>query len=487
MSANALLESGLPNYGAADLDKVGKKKQPHIGNSWVVTAGLVIANTGGAAALDMPSAFTGFGGWLPGTICLLLLVLMNMHLSVITWRLYMCFPEQSTYAGVIRQSFGKASPTQQGFMVYAAAISQYGYCFTCVGWNILSLGMGTGYLFPDWHVCLPMLMLIWFFIMLPCQMTMRQVGSWKSLIFANLIFATLLVAIPLMYFVGAGVKNTRVSDSSFKMLTATNAGGIFSSASTIAFMLTTQYLVVEFAQEMQDPKEFPQSYARIAVPFQFAVYFLAGCGGYYYLGAAGSGMMFDYLPFGSALSWSAVCFLGNLVLATLINGVVFCRAFHAWWDPEFAENNSMRDWTWWSVVVVIVLFAAWLLGNLVPFFSDLVDLLGTTIGPISCYVIPILSYVRCYRDFQESDMKLSRISSSEWVVIAVEFIIALSLISYGTYVQLSKIISGWASYGYPFQCHCELLWATCACSAARPGMEMCHANGTIAHIASFPH
>ena len=28
-------------------------------------------------------------------------------------------------------------------------------------------------------------------------------------------------------------------------------------------------------------------------------------------------------------------------------------------------------------------------------------------------------------------------------------------------------------YGYPFDCHCDDMWNTCACSAEHPGMETC--------------
>lgn len=484
MSASVLLESGIPNYGAADVDKGGKHRQQHVGNSWFLTAGIIIANTGGAASLDMPSAYAEFGGWLPGTIFMILQILMNMHLSILVWRLYMCFPEQSTYVGIIGQTFSKQSLTQQRFMMYFAAICQYGYCFSCVAFNLLLLGDGLGYMLPSWHVCLPILMLIWFLVCVPFQVTMRQVGSWKSLVVANLVFATLLVAIPLISFASAGIKSMSLPSGHFYMASTPSIGNVFSATSTIAFMLTTQYLVVEFAQEMNDPKEFPQSY-RFAVVYQIVVYGCCGFGGYYYLGSAGTGMLLNYLPFGSALTWSAIGMQINVLLVLLISGVVFCKALHSWIDPEFSESGSIRDWTWWSVIVVVVLFVAWFVGNLVPFFTDLVNLLGTTIAPLSCYVIPVVAYGRAYIDFQESDKKLGRISRPEWILIAVEFFVALALISYGTYVQVSKIVSGWASYGYPFQCHCQLLWDTCDCSSMRPGMEMCYANSTFLHSGSF--
>jgi len=66
---------------------------------------------------------------------------------------------------------------------------------------------------------------------------------------------------------------------------------------------------------------------------------------------------------------------------------------------------------------------------------------------------------------------LSRISIAEWAFIAIEFVVAVIMLCYGTVVVSGKIMANWHTYGAPFQCHCELLWNTCACAATRPGME----------------
>merc|ERR1719215_928321 len=97
-------------------------------------------------------------------------------------------------------------------------------------------------------------------------------------------------------------------------------------------------------------------------------------------------------------------------------------------------------------------------------------------------MIPIVFYARWLQDFGQDE---DRISNIEWVVIALEFALAVLMLFVGTYFALNNIINSWRTYGYPFTCHCENLWNTCACSGSHAGMR--HCTGDTARMVIHSH
>lgn len=467
-AAEYSLESGKTTYGTEKL--TGSAPSERV-NSWQFSSAVLIANTVGVAGLTAASAVDDFGGFIPGSIGILFVVALNAHMSIILWRLYMCFPESATYLELVDAAFAESTRFKRQVMEYATGIAQYGYIFGCIAFNLMTIGRGIGNFGGAWHICLPTMMLVALLVCLPFQLTMRSIHGWKGLTWCCMIAAFLLFTIPLVYFMVNGVRDVRVAGSHVYTFNISSLGNVLSGMSSICFNLSTQYLLVEVMSEMKNPAELPRSYGLIVGPFQTVMFLAIGLGGYYFLGSAGTGTLTSYMPFGPSLFLTGIFYEISMIVANLINCCVLCRAAHHWFSPDCAEDGSGRDWTRWTAIVLVAMGAGWFVANLIPFFTDFVDILGTTLAPVSCYVIPVVTYVHCYWN---SKIKLPRISVFEWFLITVEFVIILMLIFYGTWVVGSNIIASWTTFGYPFQCNCESLWDTCACSATRPGMvEKC--------------
>merc|ERR1712190_273547 len=225
----------------------------------------------------------------------------------------------------------------------------------------------------------------------------------------------------------------------------------------------------EVMSEMKDIQQLPKSYIRISAPFQLVAFMIAGLGGYLYFGSKSAGMLNEDLPFNLAFQIAAACLVTHMLISYLIKGVVFSGAVlrgatSTFLDPQDPRKRSLATW---SGVVIPCLVASWLLANLVPFFGDLVDLLGASFTPLSCWVVPILLFLRYYYDAGQARPKVSVL---EWLCIALEMSLAVVLMVMGTYSSVRNIIQHWHEYGAPFACHCEGLWNTCACSADHVGM-----------------
>jgi len=265
--------------------------------------------------------------------------------------------------------------------------------------------------------------------------------------------------------------------------------GVLSGLSTFTFGMTSQFMLTEIISEMKDPRELPKAYVKISAPFQLVAFMIAGVGGYYYLGDKVDGMINENLPFNASLQAAAACLVIHMLISYLIKGVVFCRAVLTKAKEKYAnpDDPRKRSMAAWNAVVIPTLACAWLFANLVPFFGDAVDLLGASFTPLSCWVMPIVMFVRYYVDADEEERP--KVSILEWIIMAAEMALGFVLMVLGTKSSIETIVSKWQVYGYPFECHCQGLWSTCACSADHYGMDWCEitalANASLANASSM--
>jgi len=302
----------------------------------------------------------------------------------------------------------------------------------------------------------------------------RSLGAWPSLIALNVGTIIGTITIPLVVMAHMGVHETRLHGAAFDAVGDLSFSGSLSGFSTMTFSMTSQFMLVEIIEEMKDPTEFPKAYVWMSAPFQLAAFLTVGLGAYYYVGSHVNGMIMDNIPFGYAFRLAAFCLVVHMLVTFVIKAVVLARAAHKAVDVDSLDTDDRRGWARWTTIAFSITFCSWLLSQLVPFFEDLVELLGSSLAPIGCYIIPIALYVRWVRDFGSEESMPSRFEN---VVIAAELMFALILLVFGTVSTLSNILDKWHTYGYPFACHCEDTWNTCECSASHAGMEHCAAEG----------
>ncbi|CAK0805649.1 unnamed protein product, partial [Prorocentrum cordatum] len=129
------------------------------GNSVLVTAGVIIGDTLGAGLLTMPGAVSMFG-WFVGSLFIVGLLALNLHMCMLLWRMRMAFPHAHTLGELAEASFSRAPKWQQTLMRQFTDNVQYVYVFFMLSADSTSLGKGFGLLFYDVHLCLPVWVLI---------------------------------------------------------------------------------------------------------------------------------------------------------------------------------------------------------------------------------------------------------------------------------------------------------------------------------------
>mmetsp|Transcript_84555 Transcript_84555/g.244282 ORF Transcript_84555/g.244282 Transcript_84555/m.244282 type:complete len:187 (-) Transcript_84555:430-990(-) len=180
-------------------------------------------------------------------------------------------------------------------------------------------------------------------------------------------------------------------------------------------------------------------------------------------------MIDQAIAFGPTFRVAAACLFIHIYISYLIKGIVVCQAAHSMVDPEFSSSadRSPRSWFGWSAVVLAVLVAAYFAGNLVPFFGDAVNLLGASFTPWVCWVLPIVFFWRMYSVASDRPP----VGRFERPLMTAEVVLACTLMVFGTVFAVQALCRKWETYGYPFECHCEDVWKTCACSGSHVGME----------------
>lgn len=463
--------SDLEHYGIAGSKDGEAVALPHDGNSVALTAGIIVADVVGAGILSMAVAIAQFG-WLLGTIVTIVLLSMNVHISIIVWRVRMKCPGARTYCELAEGAFVGAPPEQRRFAVLFTGITQQTLILGFLGVYTLSLGKAFGMIFYNVHLCLPTWTLIGCLFTLPFVASARRLGAWKSLIWVNCASILATVIIPLIVMAMQGVEQSRIPGSEVYPVAQINLNNVMLGVNIMLFSFTSQFMIVEIMAEMKDVADFPKAYTFMSAPFQGLAFLICGLGGYYFRGDLVSGIIVDSIPFGGWFQAAAVCLIVHMLITWVFKGIVFCRAMQTAWDPKSAEDGSKEGWMQWGALVASVMAFSYLIAQIVPFFVDLIDLLGATLTPIVCFMMPVVFYARWLRDFgQEED----RVGYIELAVIALEMVVAFTTLFVGTYFAVNNIIESWRTYGYPFACHCQGLWNTCECSGSHPGMEQCKA------------
>ncbi|CAJ1424497.1 unnamed protein product, partial [Effrenium voratum] len=217
-------------------------------------------------------------------------------------------------------------------------------------------------------------------LLLPLNLSARFLGSFAGSVMFNCLCTVGTVSlwweggqvlIPIAWMAWQGAEVTRPSGQHFEAI-----------ASSFSMRLGW-FILVEIMSEMEDLEEFPKAYLGYSMPFMSLAFLGVGLSVYYFRGGAASGMIVQELPFGFAERMAATCLVGHMLITYVIKSVVLCRGLL----KELQERQVISNGNTWSAWYCIAARR-----RIVPFFSDLVNLLGATLTPLVAFIVPILLY-----------------------------------------------------------------------------------------------
>jgi len=437
--------------------------------SWVMASDVV-----GVGVLTLAKA-TSTLGWLGAIYVMVIGLLACIFSSQLMVHVVVLFPESSSMAEACYWTIGglcTSEKTRNNIRRMVTATC-YGFAFCAQGGYILVLAKSLGGAFYEAQLCLPVCATVSMFLLLPSIQT-KSLADITNVCIANLVIILAVIMICSFSLMNAG---PLPGAERVALNTQSSFVDIVGDCGMVVYAYAANWMYFELMSEMKKPEEFQKAWMFNA-PLQLTYYLLAGLVGYYYRGALAPAYLLDALPFDNTFRIASVLLFAHVVVSFTIKSTILARYVKGVVQESISNPPEWLDgWVGWNVIAVTLMCMAWVLALSVPFFGQFVGLMGSLVlAPIS-FLMPIAMFLAAKMVVGD---KL-QIPLWYWPCIGAIVLIACTTATVGTYSNVLEIYKAWGTFGAAFACHCEDMWATCACSPNRLGPEMCPAPPKFAY------
>lgn len=172
----------------------------------------------------------------------------------------------------------------------------------------------------------------------------------------------------------------------------------FDSISAMTFAYQGQAMLFEIANEMQDRRDFGKA-VKVSGVSLCALYAAAMSVGYYYRGASVDSFLPDALDDGPAKTVVGLVLYFHVVVTYLVNNQPLTKKLYAvCWaaadEPDdSAQGVSVGARARWAALSLALLGWSYLIANLVPWFSDFQNVLGSLLGAPIMFFFPVAFFL----------------------------------------------------------------------------------------------
>ncbi|ORY06494.1 transmembrane amino acid transporter protein-domain-containing protein [Clohesyomyces aquaticus] len=226
----------------------------------------------------------------------------------------------------------------------------------------------------------------------------------------------------------------------------------------ISYTFIGQITIPSFIAEMKQPRDFPKALWAVTIA-EVIVFSLVGAIVYAYTGtnyntapAFGSLGNELYLKVSFSFMIPTLIFLGVLY-ASVSARFIFFRMFH---DTRHMSDHTVLGWAAWAGVLAVLWFFAFLIAEVIPFFSDLLSLMSSLFDSFFGFIFWGVAYIRMRRADYGSKFYSARGFASWFGFIfnVILCLIGLLFLTAGTYASVQSIIDGYhtSTFGGAFSC-----------------------------------
>ncbi|KAJ7684567.1 transmembrane amino acid transporter protein-domain-containing protein [Mycena polygramma] len=416
--------------------------------SWQKTAGLLFSEYICLAILSFPWSYSVLG-LVPGVLVTIGIAATVQYTSLIVWRFCMKHPEVRDVCDIGRILFGG---------------SEWGYNFTAVMFILnntfiqaLHCLVGAKLLntLSNSAVCTigfsAISAIICFVISLPRTLnTLSGMGTFSAI--------TMGIAV-LLAIIFAGIQSEPFGfvDGEPPLVTKFPVAGTtfvtgMSAFLNISYTLIGQITIPSFIAEMKEPRDFPKALWAVTI-CEIVIFTLCGSIMYHYVGnqyitapAFGSLQpLYKKIAFSFAIP--TIVYLGSLY-SSVSARFIFFRLFR---NSKHKHSNSITAWSAWAGIIAVTWVFAFLIAEVVPFFSDLLSLMSSLFDGWFGFIYWGLAYLILYPAKSRW--------AGPWRSLETVFNYGLILFGFfiliaGTYVSVQSIIDSYhaSAVGGVFTC-----------------------------------
>lgn len=292
-------------------------------------------------------------------------------------------PRLDTMGEVARCALG----SEWAVAVYFAV---YGYNLLGQASYLLVLGTSLQQVFWSTPLCIPRAIAVGCAVLLLPIFAVRRLGESVWLCLVNTIIIAVVIVVALLHIASldrSSCSQTHLVPPGLTVMT------VLGQVTNVLYAFTGQWMYFELMATMSKPQDFPRAFA-ITGPFMMSSY-LAVALISYALGAGHDDLVAS-MEAGATLRVVALLLFVHVSIVYLIKSVVLARYFHGLFHPAEVDLRTsasyMRHGSWG----VAMLTFGYLVANAVPFFSQLLGLIGGLLaGPIN-FLIPIVFYLTAF-------------------------------------------------------------------------------------------
>ena len=226
----------------------------------------------------------------------------------------------------------------------------------------------------------------------------------------------------------------------------------------ISYTFIGQITIPSFIAEMKEPKDFPKALWAVTIAevilFSLVGGIVYGYTGTYYNTAPAFGSLGNetYKLVSFSFMIPTLIFLGVLY-ASVSARFLFFRIFAG---TRHLGNNTLVGWLTWAGLLGITWVLAFIIAEVIPFFSDLLSLMSSLFDSFFGFIFWGVAYIRMRRADHGPSYITSRgvRSITGFVFNVILIMIGLLFLTAGTYASVESIIQGYqqASFGGAFTC-----------------------------------
>mmetsp|Transcript_15247 Transcript_15247/g.28704 ORF Transcript_15247/g.28704 Transcript_15247/m.28704 type:complete len:539 (-) Transcript_15247:58-1674(-) len=219
----------------------------------------------------------------------------------------------------------------------------------------------------------------------------------------------------------------------------------FSALSSIGFAVGSQKLFLNIRHEFSNRNQSPKSLA-IAL-FSFGTIYVLVC---ILASSNPPSFLFDAVPSGLQRRFAGFFLWVHVAVSFAINSQALCSSldrlkFHRVTIFGLGESHRAR----WAVLTFLVATSSYFIANAIPFFEDLVALIGAVTSVPLTLLLPALYHRKVIEVpmFWVGTGTLNDFSSLSLVIFSSIFLVL------GVFGSISSIQMDWSNHGSPFSCH----------------------------------
>ncbi|BGP04354.1 hypothetical protein JCM10049v2_000152 [Rhodotorula toruloides] len=405
--------------------------------TWVQAAALLLTEYVVLAILAFPYSFQllGYAG---ATITSVLVAASTWYTSLILWRFCMRHPEVRDIADAAQVVCGGR---RIGWWLAFIGLALNNWCImglhTVAGATAIQTIRGGKEVTLVWAVGLTLIM--WFFSNLRDFSSMSKVGLLAS--------STMFVCV-LIVLCGHGVQphptgwtpGLVITHSVWAPKGTTFVQGM-NALLNIVYTYIGHALIPSFVGDMERPQDFPKALA-ISMVAEVLLFTVTGAVVYHYTGfelttapAYGS-LIAKYGKLAAGFTLPTICIVG-ILYSLVTSRAIYFQIFKE--GSPHRSSHTVIGWLSWIAIVFGGWVISFIIGEAVPFFSDLLSLISSLFDSWFGYILWAIAYFQMTKGRRTA----GAIATAETVLNVLILITGLFFFTAGTYASVQSIIDSY--------------------------------------------